>query len=377
MTDEEYQALAEKNKRIGDGATLQLVLTLIASALVAVGLTFSYFTQQGNHKEQAARAGGVETRNEFWKQLAGEEPFATKTNPGKLARDISPLLDPAFVESIPESALIPQTIETITVPDGAYGEIRKELAMNVFEGENVESSQGCLDCGRFDDGFVAKARIAKAGDWQGLQDPIPAVDTSYEFTPDKMPVWMFWGPFALILSSIAFVIAWLTDSDRTQYGYRLTRHESYWRLTRPFCADGLDLNRMGPLVLAPAVGVPRLLFNVPFGGWRYLDDKMDAARAEKERIAKENAPSPVSSELALARSNYQRLLELPAAQQALPEVKKAVKDTAALISELQQFPQEMSAKAARLMAKQILADNQDLRDRPKAVLEADDEVHLL
>jgi hypothetical protein len=87
---------------------------------------------------------------------------------------------------------------------------------------------------------------------------------------------------------------------------------------------------------------------------------------EREKMAEH----PFAAELQRSYANRQRLQTMP----ETPEVRKAIKDTNALIEELESVPTNLSKRAAKMLAQDILRENAELRDRPKALLEAQDEI---
>lgn len=362
--DRNHQALT-------DAAAWQAGILFLLALALGIVTFWTQTVQQGHHKKEERAARATVNRNHFWKQLAGEEEIG-RAKWSILARDIGPLLDPAFVETIPESGLLPKDLASIYVPDGQYGELHKTLGTYVLTGDPIntigEAANDCVDCGYFDDGFLAKATVARRGEWKRFQEPIPVPDKSYTLTPGAVPGLLFYPLYAGAAMLIALVIAWWNFADDNSYRYDTP---SFWEVTRPWPkeADGLNGWRATVALLAAPVGVPRLVLNVPFGLLRWVERLRDEEQARSEKPS-----NPVAVELAAAQTNLNRLLNLPYEHRQLAEVKKAIKDTETLVAELRKFPDEMSAKASKILARQIVATNKDLRDRPKAIDSAVDEV---
>lgn len=330
----------------------------IAAAVTLITLG-SMWNQQRNHNDKIKDRNRVIYQNDFWRQLTGS-PLKVDTARGRLARDLRPFLEEASLkETAAGSGLIPKTLEEVSVPEDKYDGISGELGFQyVFEGTSSDN-----DAGTFMPSFLGKFEQARNRRLPQLIKPVPekpelrytATFMAVPFIPYLIGWWLFLSIATFGITKMNLSASYQWSSDHRYRNWRLNGKETPQKLAS--------------MLLALPLFLVWWLARVPvaiFVGFANRIERISNRRDEREKINQH----PFGTELQRARVNLQRLRELP----QTPEVKRAIKDTESLVTELEGVPLQISKSGAKVIAAEILRDNKDIRDRPKALLAAREEI---
>jgi hypothetical protein len=306
-----------------------VALTVFIVALILSGIDLINWGAEAAHRRAVVgKYNKAIAQNHFWDMLSGRVG-TDGSHLGNLAGDLQPFLKTERPAVGINSALFPKDLTEVYVPPDShrYDGINKQMKLVVFANQEPNSGTNSYQTsGRFSGSFLEKIALVRAGKTDILiQRPTKPVDIRYHGSPFNLPFSQT-VPVAAgvaLLAGFGFAIG----NDRYEYAATVASNK------------------------------------------RKLAEWAEKRRLEREALEK----NPCMVELIAARKNLERLLSLP----QIPEVKTATKNCKALVSELERFPDVITEKAAKLIVRQIDADNQLLQDRPRALLEAQDEVNNL
>lgn len=333
-------------------------------ALVAAITLIGLWDQGSNHGGLLDNREGVLNRNDFWLQLTGDRPLKLNTVRGKLARDLQPFLTDDLVGASKESSLIPDKLSDINVGSEKYLDLNHEVDEFWFKGTG-----DCYDCGTFTAEFLGSFEQVRNNRLNDVLEKVPPKPVLHYTSTFLAWPWIIYGPVFLFgISTIAFLAALCICY--AGYAGRYYADPKYPNSGRNWHFDGNETTpKMASVILAFHLFVVWHILRLPYVAFRGVARTVER-RASRRREDARLKDHPFAGELMRAEANANRLLALP----QTPDVKKALKDTYQLIEELQETPTNLSKQSARAIAQDVLRDNQYLRDRPKALLEAQKEI---
>jgi hypothetical protein len=347
-------------------ATTMAVLCAVTGLITLMSMYF----QGDNHDEKLIERREAINRNDFWRQLDGA-PLKLHTKRGQLARDLRPFLSSDLVESSKNSKLIPKSLKEISVDSEQYVDLGHEVGSDYVFAYNSESS--CTDCGKFSPQFLGSFEQVRSGRLSEVIEPVPPKPVlHYTATFLAWPTIPYLIGLFLLFSTVSFVMAIITNPSGAviHVGDYHNSKRIHPNIGRDWHFNGTDSSyKLASILLAFPLFVVWYVVRVPVGGFTgvaNMVERITHRRTEREKMAEH----PFAAELQRSYANRQRLQTMP----ETPEVRKAIKDTNALIEELESVPTNLSKRAAKMLAQDILRENAELRDRPKALLEAQDEI---
>lgn len=339
--------------------------SIIIAILIVISLGITHTVQVHLHEKRTREITQAKTFNKFWLSLAGKDETNSSQSWAKLESDVKPLLSDLDLSAVPQTRLLPHKITDINVADGTYPKLHTQLGVMVFDAP--DPTNGCIDCGPFKSWFIQDLTLVKAGQVQTILKPIPVLNTTkFYYVP--------WGYSFIEYGIAAYLVVWLLGLV-----IGLVSGDG------PVDMSELEFETVAIMIMNWPYYLPRNILKAP---WLWVNskghqDKIAGKKAVKERTAaalaeeQRNANNPVKDELIAARSRLHTLTTLPFSVQKTASVKKAIKDTLELVKELEDFPNQLSDRAAELLAQEMLRRNIAARDRPKALLDATEEVESL
>lgn len=352
-------------KRAAEKFGRTLVFSTVGVTLAASGVAgIVVGAHRAGHEEARAAVLLAESKNTFWAQVDGAELDSSPAS--DLASDLRPFLEDPGVES---SGLLPTRLQDVYVAPGRYEGVEEDLGLDVFQGideadgdeeESSDEEPTIKSGGLFTPEFLNLFTLAQRGEFDQLQTEVPAAPAApdYSFFPVVVAT-------ALFLSSLGgFVVAMARRRVDLQQGW-----------SDGFNPGNIKLSGMAVpwKVATMVVGAPWVAISTLLYKSQSLRHRRAERRAQQEVVRQEVLRlknNPFAEELLRAQDNLARLHALPSS----PAVTKAIKNTQAVIKELEQAPLILSNVAAAEIADQIVRDNASLLDRPEALRRANEEL---
>lgn len=347
----------------------QFYTSIVLVVLIGISLFTTYRIQVHIHGQRRTTITQVKNFDTFWLSLAGKAEPNSNQSWAKLETDVKPLLSDLDLSAVPQTRLLPHKITDINVAQGTYPGLDNQLGIFVFDSPDIRV---CIDCGPFKSWFIQDLNLVKAGQVESIIQPVPVLNTTkFYFVP---------GSFSVLEYGIAlYMLIWLLGIG---IGFGCAAGITY---DGPIDMSVLEWETLGIMAMNWPYYLPRNILKAPWlwknskghksklAAKQAVQDRLEAHLAEERR----NANNPVKDELIAARSRLDTLAALPVTVQKTGSVKKAIKDTTELIKELSDFPNQLSDRAAELLAQEMLRKNIAARDKPKALLDATEEVESL
>jgi len=373
------QLLSRRHLWFRDGFIGVFVLLL---AVLAIAFCVSWANLSRSHNEAIQKQHIAETRASFWQQALGQKPLENDVV-GSFARELRPVVTPDHIQSGPFGAgNVPEAIDKGYSPRGQFAGLSKKLGFKVF----IESNG---DSGAFTPYF--KGLVVRVLTGNGAKT-LPAEHRRITEPANPLAFWPVWVALLFGASTVTFLFGLLLyyQVDKQKAGW-LNEHEAitYYRPAFEFIDWRERQDRLSKIIVVLLSPQSVIVYSachrqrphlIPHRSSRQKPSRDGIATRVYCKLTRK--PLPVSKDPKVRFANQREHIEklrrsldnLPAAQRNRTSVKAAYDEIGRVASAYDSLPNVVEGHAADVVAAQVVADLQLLKEAPLSYAKAQQEV---